>query len=164
MEVYIDKKLLPHMNQMNAVYKLAETSIKENYDVEDGDEIIEFLQNSVIDEDEFLRYRISERFNEIMKSMFEAHKKDGLPPEQDEIVEEMKDLVQTYLKNKDSETDAKNKALLLCKQLGLNAAKLDDDEWKVLMKVLGNSPKLKQGGGANRKGADYGRRKSRDKK
>jgi len=82
MEVYIDKKLLPHMNQMNAVYKLAETTIKENYDVEDGDEIIEFLQNSVIDEDEFLRYRISERFNEIMKSLFEAHKKDGFPPEQ----------------------------------------------------------------------------------
>ena len=72
MEGYIDKKLLPHMNQMNAVYKLAETSIKENYEVEDGDEIIEFLQNSVIDEDEFLRYRISERFNEIMKSMFNA--------------------------------------------------------------------------------------------
>ena len=163
MEVYIDKKLLPHMNQMNAVYKLAETSIKENYVVEDGDEIIEFLQNSVIDEDEFLRYRISERFNEIMKSLFETHKKDGLPLEQNEIVEEMKDLVQTYLKNKESETDDKAKALLLCKQLGLNAAKLDDEEWKVLMKVLGGSPKLKQGG-ANCKGADYGRRKSRDKK
>jgi len=148
---------------MNAVYKLAETSIKENYDVEDGDEIIEFLQNLVIDEDEFLRFRISERFNEIMKSMFEAHRNDGLLPEQNEIVEKMKDLVQTYLKGRESETDAKNKALLLCKQLGLNPANLDDKEWKVLMKVLQGSPKLKQGGGANRKGADYGRRKSRDK-
>ena len=104
-----------------------------------------------------MRYRISERFNEIMKSMFDAHKKDELPPKQNEIVEEMKGLVQTYLKNKESETDAKNKALLLCKQLGLNTAKLDDDEWKVLIKVLEGSPKLKQGGGANRKGADDGK-------
>ena len=58
------------MNQMNAVYKLAETSIKENYTVEDGDEVIEFLQNSVIDEDEFLRFRISERFNESKRQIF----------------------------------------------------------------------------------------------
>ena len=95
-EVYIDKKLLPHMNTMNAVYKLAETTIKENYAVEDNDEIMAFLQNSVIDEDEFLRYRISERFNAIMKSLFDEHRKDGLPPEQSEVIDDMKEMVQTY--------------------------------------------------------------------
>ena len=73
------------MNQMNAVYKLAEATIKENFAADDGgdarDEVMDFLQNSVIDEDEFLRFRISERFNALVKSLFEAHKKDGLPPE-----------------------------------------------------------------------------------
>jgi hypothetical protein len=54
------------MNTMNAVYKLAETTIKDSYTVEDNDEVMAFLQNSVIDEDEFLRFRISERFNVII--------------------------------------------------------------------------------------------------
>ena len=144
-EVYIDKKLLPQMNTMNAVYKLAETTIKENYTVADGDEIMAFLQNSVIDEDEFLRFRISERFNGIMKSLFDAHRKDDLPPEQSEVIGEMKDLVQTYLTQKQKEPANKTKAILLCQQLGINASKLDDEEWRVLMKVLESSPKYKQG-------------------
>jgi len=144
-EVYIDKKLLPQMNTMNAVYKLAETTIKENYTVEDNDEIMAFLQNSVIDEDEFLRYRISERFNGIIKSLFDAHRKDGLPPEQDEIINDMKEQVQSYLSDRQTVTAAKAKAILLCKQLGLNAANLTDDEWRVLMKVLERSPLAKKG-------------------
>ena len=46
-EVYADKKLLPQMNTMNAVYKLAESTIKENYAVGENDEVMAFLQNSV---------------------------------------------------------------------------------------------------------------------
>jgi transcriptional regulator with XRE-family HTH domain len=144
-EVYIDKKLLPHMNTMNAVYKLAETSIRANYTVEDNDEIMAFLQNSVIDEDEFLRFRISERFNGIMKSLFDAHRKDSLPPEQAEVINGMKDMVQTYLSERQTESANKAKAILLCKQLGLNASKISDEEWRLLMKVLENSPLLKKG-------------------
>jgi len=80
-EVCIDKKLMPQMQTLNAVYRLAETTIKENYkDSTDGngngndsdkrDEILAFLQNATINEDEYLRFRISERFNAIMKSFF----------------------------------------------------------------------------------------------
>lgn len=145
MEVYIDKKLLPQMNQMNAIYKLAEATIKENYNVDGRGEIMDFLQNSVIDEDEFLRFRISERFNAIMKSLFEAHKKDGLQPEQNEAINEMKEMVLTYLADRKTETAGKAKVLMLCKQLGLNATKLDDEELRVLVKVLERSPLAKKG-------------------
>ena len=148
MEVYIDKKLLPQMNQMNAIYKLAETTIKENYIVEDRDEVIDFLQNSVIDEDEFLRYRISERFNIIMKSLFEAHKKDGLPPEQEEFMNEMKEMVQGYLQDRkaeaSSDSEARARLALLAKQIGLNIKDLTDDEIKTLMKALEKSEKYRR--------------------
>ena len=86
-EVYIDKKMMPQMQTLNAVYRLAETTIKENYtDSTEGnasdkrDEILAFLQNAAINEDEYLRFRISERFNAIMKSLFETHKTDKLSP------------------------------------------------------------------------------------
>lgn len=51
-EVYIDKKMLPQMNAMNAIYRLAETTIKETYTAPDRDVVMDFLQNAVIDEDE----------------------------------------------------------------------------------------------------------------
>lgn len=143
-EVYVDKKLLPHMNTMNAVYKLAENTIKENHATDGNDEVMAFLQNSVIDEDEFLRYRISERFNDIMKSLFEAHRKDALPPEQSEVINDMKELVNAYLTDTTSETENKRKAILFCKHIGLNATKLTQEEWRILMSVLERSEKYKR--------------------
>lgn len=139
-EVYIDKKLLPHMNTMNAVYKLAETSIRENFAVSENDEVLAFLQNSVIDEDEFLRFRISERFNAIIKSLFDAHRTDGLPPEQNEVINDMKEMIQCYLTESKTMEQERAKAVVFSKRLGLNTTKLSDEEWRVLMKALKSSP------------------------
>ena len=135
------------MNAMNAVYRLAEETIKENHSVEDSrDEIIAFLQNAVINEDEYLRFRISERFNNIMKSLFDAHRGDKLSSEHTEVMEDMKGLVQAYIDDRKTEPEAKVKFFTLCKQLGLNANKLDDEELRVMMKVLERSPLLRRGG------------------
>lgn len=139
MEIYIDRKVLPQMNTMNAMYKFAEQTIKENATVPDGDETMAFLQEAVVDEDEYLRYRISERFNLVMKSLFDSHKKDKLPPEQSDMLTDMKEQVKTYIDVQKTEPVNKAKAIVLCKQLGLNASKLTDEEWRVLMKVLDNS-------------------------
>jgi len=38
-EVYIDKKMMPQMNVMNAIYRLSETIIKENFTVDARDEV-----------------------------------------------------------------------------------------------------------------------------
>ena len=82
------------MNMMNAMYKIAETTIKEKFEVADNDEMISLLQEIVVDEDEYLRYRISERFNVLMKNLFEAHKKDALSDEQASVIEDMKTALQ----------------------------------------------------------------------
>jgi hypothetical protein len=63
MEVYIDRKILPQMNTMNAIYKAAEETIREHYDVSDNDGYLKILQEAVVDEDEYLRFRITERFS-----------------------------------------------------------------------------------------------------
>ena len=143
-EVYIDKKMLPQMQAMNAVYRLAETSIKEFVgDVDPRDEIMAFLQNAVVDEDEYLRFRISDRFNDILKSLFEAHKKDALSPEHNETIEEMKDFVQSYMEDRKTQPEAAAKFHKLCKQLQLNSKNLTEEEQRVMMKALERSPLLK---------------------
>ncbi|GHU38480.1 hypothetical protein FACS1894105_12520 [Clostridia bacterium] len=144
MEIYIDRKVLPQMNTMNAVYKVTEQALRENTDISDNDEVLAFLQQSVVDEDEYLRYRISERFNMLMVSLFEAHKKDKLSPEQSEAMAEVKEAVDTFLETRKTETANKAKAILMCKQLGLNTARLTDEEWRVLMKTLENSAPVRR--------------------
>ena len=122
---------------MNAMYKLAEDTIRENFEVKDNDDVIKFLQQAVVDEDEYLRYRILERFNAIMKSLFDAHKKDALSVEQTDILEEMKEGMQTYLSMKGSPERAK--MILLAKQLNLNIAELPNEEIDILLKALERS-------------------------
>ena len=136
-EIYIDRKIVPQMNSLNAMYKFMEKTITDNFKVSSRDEIINFLQQSVIDEDEYLRYRISERFNSIMKSLFDAHKKDTAPIEQLPFVSEIEKDTQTYLDNKDN--PAKGKLIILAKQIGLNLTKLSDDEIFILIKALEKS-------------------------
>lgn len=144
MEIYIDRKVLPQMNTMNAMYQFAEQSLKENTAISEDDALLAFLQQSVVDEDEYLRYRISERFNLLIKNLFAAHKQDKLPPDQADMLAEMKEDVQTFLDTQKTETANKGKAIVLCKKLGLNTSKLDDEEWRVLMKVLDASAPIKR--------------------
>ena len=144
-EMYIDRKIMPQIASMNVMYQALESTIKEHFDGEDNDEIIAYLQEAIVDEDDYLRHRISERFNDMMKSLFAAHKKDPLPEEQANALQEMKDQMQTFLDTQKTESANKAKAILFCKQIGLNASKLDDEEWRVLMKVLESSDKYKQG-------------------
>ena len=144
MEVYIDRKILPQMNSMNALYKFAEETIREKFNVADDDEHLKILQEAIVDEDEYLRYRITERFSVLMKALFDAHKKDALSDEQMDIVKDIKAGLQTYEEKKKTESSERAKLALLCKQVGLNINKLTDEEIRVLVKALENSDLYKR--------------------
>jgi hypothetical protein len=79
-----------------------------------------------------------------MTSLFESHKKDKPSPEQAEAMADIKEAVDTFMDAQKTETANKAKAIVLCKQLGLNTAKLTDEEWRVLMKTLNSSAPLKR--------------------
>jgi transcriptional regulator with XRE-family HTH domain len=76
-EIYVDRKVMPSMSAANQMYTLAEETLRKQGVALDGDEVLTLLQESVVNEDEYLRYRISERFNGLMKSLFDAHKFDS---------------------------------------------------------------------------------------
>ncbi|MDL2293769.1 hypothetical protein LJC60_03975 [Ruminococcaceae bacterium OttesenSCG-928-D13] len=87
--------------------------------------------------------RISERFNDVVRSLFAAHKKDALDDEQNEILTEMKDLVHLYLDEKDRDA-GRAKVTVLAKQLGLSVSNLTDEEILVMTKVMERSPRFKR--------------------
>jgi transcriptional regulator with XRE-family HTH domain len=144
MEVYIDRKMLPQMNSMNALYKFAEETIREKFDVADDDEHMKILQEAVVNEDEYLRYRITERFSVLMKALFYAHKKDALSDEQMDVIKDIKAGLQTYEERKKTESSERAKLALLCKQIGLNINKLTDEQINVLMEALRESDLYKR--------------------
>jgi transcriptional regulator with XRE-family HTH domain len=144
MEVYIDRKILPQMHTMNAVYKFAEATIREKFDVADDDESMKILQEAIVDEDEYLRYRITERFSVLMKALFDAHKKDAISEDQVGVLDEIKAGYQTYVDNKENVGAQRAKLAVLAKQIGLNISKLTDEEIAVLIKALQGSDLYKK--------------------
>jgi len=144
MEIYIDRKVLPQMNTMNAMYKVVEEKLKDKFEIKENDEVIALLQEAIVDEDDYLRYRISVAFNALMKKLFDAHKKDALPEEQASVIHDLKNAFEEYPAHKEKEEKAKYKYVLLTKQLGLNVKDLTDEENKALMKALEKSDKLRQ--------------------
>jgi len=152
MEVYIDRKILPQMNTVNAMYKVTEEILKEKFEATDGDDMIVFLQEAVIDEDEYLRYRISERFNLLMKKLFDAHKKDALPDEQASVIREMRETLQGFPVNEEEAKVQRWKLMTLAKQIGLNTAALSNEEVLVLEKALKRSEKYNSVKNPKRKG------------
>jgi len=139
MEIYIDRKVLPQMKTMNAMYKFAEKAIKDKFEVTSNDEMISLLGEAIVDEDEYLRFRITERFSELMKSLYDVHKKDISPDEETDVVNSMKDALQNYQSIQDNEEKARFKMITLAKQLGLNLTGLTEEETRVLIKTLSNS-------------------------
>ena len=65
-EMYIDRKIMPQIASLNVMYQALESTIKEHFDGEDNDEIVAYLQEAIVDEDDYLRHRIAKRFNDMM--------------------------------------------------------------------------------------------------
>jgi len=144
MEIYIDRKILPQMNTMNAMYKFAEKTIKDKHDITDTDEMISLLGEAIVDEDEYLRFRITERFSELLKSMYDAHKKNASLDEEPDVVRDLKNALQEYPIHESNEKKAKQKMTMLANQLGLNISKLTQQEIEILMKTLSDSDLYKR--------------------
>jgi len=148
MEIYIERKVAPQMNNTNLMYQYAEQTVRERCDVPENDKTMAWLEELVVDEDEYLRYKISERFNLVIKSLFDKYESEALPLEQaPEIITYMKKFIQTYLDASDSENpkeSANAKGIFLCGVLGVSTSKFSDNEWDVLNKILDNSELLKR--------------------
>ncbi|MCL2427370.1 MAG: helix-turn-helix domain-containing protein [Oscillospiraceae bacterium] len=143
-EIYIDRKVLPQMNTMNAMYKVVEENLLDKFEIKENDEVIALLQEAIVDEDDYLRYRISVEFNALMKELFGAHKKDALPEEQASVIHELKSVFEEYPVHKENEEKAKHKYMLLAKQIGLNVKDLTDEEHRALIKALEKSDAIKR--------------------
>lgn len=74
MEIFISGKMSENVKDMNTVFSIAEATIKSNVDTQPQDEAVALLRQAQIDNSEYLRFRITERFNTLLKDIYEERK------------------------------------------------------------------------------------------
>lgn len=83
-DVYVRQLAAPHINTVNNMLKIAQHGIENYYSDNkpkpgDFDNAMTYMNQTIVDKDDFLRFRISERFNQILRDTFKAYQKNILP-------------------------------------------------------------------------------------
>lgn len=78
-DVYVRQLAAPNISSVNNMLKIAQRGIENYYSddkqkPEDYDSAMNYMNETVVNEDDFLRFRISERFNQILRDVFSEYK------------------------------------------------------------------------------------------
>ena len=135
---------------MNSIFDFVHKNLRDKVNIKQGEDVFAFLKEVSIAEDEYLRFRISERFNLLLQNLLAEHKARFKPNKsENEQIKEMQAEFDTIMDTKESAT--RKKFHLLTKQIGLNTNHLTDEECQDLMKALEKSDVLRKGKGGKRK-------------
>ena len=99
---------------------------------EDFDNAMNYMNETVVDEDDFLRFRISERFNQILRDTFKLYQenvREDIPQRKDSINEMTSDILSVLdqIKTGGIKLDSPDQAIeLMAKQMGLNFKSADE--------------------------------------
>lgn len=110
-DVYIRQLAASHIGTVNNMLTIAQRGIENYYSdnkpkPDDFDNAMNYLNETVVNEDDFLRFRISERFNQILRDVYEFYKVsigDRIPQKKNSINEMTGDILTVLDKIKSGE-------------------------------------------------------------
>ena len=76
LEVFLDRTISEKMDITNKVVKIAIDKVKKKSAPAGRDEILTTLNESIIDGDDYMRFRLTRSFDELAQNLYEAHKKE----------------------------------------------------------------------------------------
>lgn len=135
-EVFADGKTTENINNMNNIYAMVEKTIKSRVVVDPQDEIMAILKESQVNNDEYLRFRITERFNNLLKSIYDERKryaKEDIMTVNELMEQNMEDLLN------DKNTREKGPFYCVSKTLGLSFEDVPKDKLSIFEEVLTGS-------------------------
>ena len=143
-ELFVAGNLTAGINDMNAVFAIAEQTLKSKFTQSNEDEVLSILEQANMNESEYLRFRITERFNEILKHIFDHRKKEEVE-HMISVSQIMKENLDEYLKDK---SVGDRKALdHIAHAMGIDITMLTNEKLEVLLDVIKESDlyKMSQG-------------------
>ncbi|MDE6726885.1 MAG: helix-turn-helix domain-containing protein [Oscillospiraceae bacterium] len=110
-DVYVRQLAAPHIGTVNNMLTIAQRGIENYYSdnkpkPNDFDNAMNYLNETVVNEDDFLRFRISERFNQILRDVYELYKAnvgDRIPQRKNSINKMTGDILMVLDKIKSGE-------------------------------------------------------------
>lgn len=140
LEVYIDRTISPTLEVINQTFKVA-VDVKKRQQITEGlDEYIAGLKEVQINGDDYLRFRLSRKFEEIARGLYDAHSKETQSQQAVSYLSMFEEHVQTFQDAKD-ETGSSEEAKLatIADQWGVNLKKAPDEEKQSVMSFLSRS-------------------------
>lgn len=132
-EIFVAGKITAGANDMNAVFSIAEATIKSKVDIEPQDETIALLQQAQIDHNEYLRFRITERFNTLLKAIYEERKRTN-----EELSISVSDLMKQNLEDilNDKHIREKGAFYSFAKILGMPTDEIPEEKLQTFKEVI----------------------------
>ena len=136
-DLYVRQLAANSINTINNLTAVVQRGV-ENYAIGAGsqhegyDEAIKYINETKVNEDEFLRYRITERFNQILRDLYAEHnaeEKEQVPPIISETNAMTGYMVEILDKVKSGEVQLdspEQAAMLLAERMGVSEADMDE--------------------------------------
>ncbi len=85
-DVYVRQLAAPHIVTVNNMLKIAQHGVENYYsdnkpNPDDFNNAMNYMNETVVNEDDFLRFRISERFNQILRDVYDAYANNNDKPQ-----------------------------------------------------------------------------------
>lgn len=141
LEVFVDRTISENMEIINKTYQVSLDAITvKKIPEEKRDEYMATLREASIDPDDYLRFRLSQRFNKIAQGLYEAHKKEALSTTGQGYIKNLMTQVQKY-KDIEKETGSAEQAklALLADQMRVNLKKTTAEERQSMLGFLSKS-------------------------
>ena len=140
LEVYIDGYVAPRIEMLNRVMDLAIRKVKKKSKKVGHDEIMAALVEGKVDPDDYIRFRLTHRFDKLVQSLHTAHTQ----PQENESVGAIEKMFESqldkYEKVKEKTgSDAEAKLAVLADNIGVDLEKAPAEEKQSLLNLLGRS-------------------------
>ena len=103
-------------------------------------EYIATLKEAKIGPDDYLRFRLSQRFDKIAQSLYDAHKKEAQSENRQGYLASLHEQIQKFQAIKDETGSAEEaKLVMLADQIGVNVKKATTEEKKMMLSFISRS-------------------------
>ena len=139
LEVYIDGTVAPKIEITNKVLDMVINRAKKKSKTTEPDEIMAALTEGRVDPDDYIRYRLTRRFDKIAQALYEAVHKPQEETESpiEKIFNDQLDKYEDTLEKTGSAEEAK--LAVLADQMGVDYKKMPDTEKQSLLSMFGRS-------------------------
>ena len=140
LEVFIDRFISENMEIVNKTYKVAIDKVNKKFKPVERREYLQALRESSIDGDDYLRFRLAQRFERIAQSLYDTHKNAAQSPEGEGYIKQFTGQIEKFQETEDKTGSTEQaKLAILADQMGVSVKNATEGEKQSMLSFLSRS-------------------------